>query len=563
MTTADVWLFVFACIGGLASVLTVIQILTAFFPSLLTLRSKLWKGVSDLVKIRHFRRKAIATGIEQVLNQTTFALQKELPRGWVRRAKIKWVRNAQMAAMDEDHLVLRIRPSGDQDWNFFNAVYSYFLGGLFPTTKDILPREQVSAIALGITRSALEKGYSYLLEQFDTKHIRALCNDSQDVLDSYGDCIRLNEFGLLTGPYIRELDFLAKNARFGLHSKDLPMQLRGITSHMLDFQANLSLPEDAWYFKGPCTAYGFILVSRPPETRPDVNAYVKRAQSNLQRGVKRLYVLGRHEEREFVHQVIRSINGIRELKLLELFELSYDYRGEPQGVCALLGLDEVLDKLHLRTRHVNGLPTQVEKQTMVTIEPEMSVHSKDYLSSENDESDNLEDVIDQLIIRLSDYPDEWIHLAGLGEGLRREIPTFSPRNYGARNLLSILERIDSLEFDARGIGPAKAVYVRKKRTRASSANQTSTTATAGSASTLDENLKRLLFATIKEGTEQTGWMFLARLGYVLNQRGHAIDYRQYGASSMYNLLKRIPELEFEERGGEQGAKTVYVRIRQA
>ena len=103
----------------------------------------------------------------------------------------------------------------------------------------------------------------------------------------------------------------------------LPETIAGIMKHMLAFQQPLlHIPEDDWVYRGPCSSYGFILVSKPPDFRPGIDAYVKRAQAAVQKGSDRLYVIGRYEERDFVYSVTKAFLSIRELKGLSSFLLS-------------------------------------------------------------------------------------------------------------------------------------------------------------------------------------------------------------------------------------------------
>jgi hypothetical protein len=88
----EVLLLILAIFGGLDLASRVIKLLVSISPTLLSAQTKLWRYTADGARVAVFRRMAIAATIEEILNQTAFQLEGYLPKGWVRRAKIKWVR---------------------------------------------------------------------------------------------------------------------------------------------------------------------------------------------------------------------------------------------------------------------------------------------------------------------------------------------------------------------------------------------------------------------------------------------------------------------------------------
>ena len=307
---------------------------------------------------------------------------------------------------------------------------------------------------IAITRAGLEESHPYLLKEFDTVFLNATDAGNQAIRDHFGDCVRLNEYGLLMGPFLREVAYAASRSRFSSERALLAETIKAIMAHMLAFQQPLfHIPEAAWSYQGPCSSYAFILVSKPPDIRPGIEAYLRRAQGAVQKGIERLYVIGRYEERDFVHTVTKAFLSIRELKGLEIFPLVRDYRGDPSGVGALLGLDQLLAKL--TQRPVDSMAIQVAgTSTDGELEP-VDESKKLEIAAQHD----LAKITEDLIVQLSDYNGAWISLAEFGGALRSQVPEFTPQRYGGRNLVSVLKKLESLEFDERGAGPAKAVYV--------------------------------------------------------------------------------------------------------
>lgn len=559
MNTVELARLVLTILGGLVIADKGLKVLVALFPRVLTAQSKTWHFVADTIAIRAFRRRAIATGIEAVLNQTAFKLQRHLPTGWVRRVRIRWVRGSQTSQFSDGHIVLRIRPGKNPDHNFIQSLYTYFSSALFPDCRDILPDEIVSSVALAITRASLEGDREYLLGEFDNVFLRNFGEDHRAILDHFGDCVRLNEYGFLMGPFLREVDRVAKDARYSSMRAKIPEMIQQILDHMLAFQPLLRIdkPDDNWFYEGPCTSCGFILVSKPANIRPGIDAYVKRAKSRVQKGIQHLYVIGRYEEREFVYAVIDALLAIRELKGLETFPLFRDYRGDPNGIGALLGLDEMLGKLGLTLRsrdkvQVHSAGTPATDKISLAVTSTVGLGDESSLGLDTTAQRDLGEVAEDLIIQLSDYDGAWIPLAYFGAELRRQLPEFTPQHYGGRNLISVLRRLDCLEFDERGAGPAKSVYVRLLPPDQIRAQQ-------APARDEDEVYARTV-RIIREHAQVDGWMFLGAVGNYLRDEFADFDHSEFGAPSLRDLIGRIPSLEMEERG--LGHSKTYVRIRE-
>lgn len=547
-------LLILAIFGGIDLGARGLGVLVNAFPRLLSLQRAAWRLLADGVAVPALRRKALSSRIEEVVNQSAFQLQQCLPKGWVRRARIRWVRSPKAAQLRDGDIVVRIRPAKDLDQSLMRALWTYFEASLFPDSRDLVPREVVSASALAVTRASLERNHRYLLKEFDENFLRSVVSEDATLAATFADCVRLNDYGLLMGPFIREVEQAANQARFSTVRADLPDTIRRVLSHMLGFQPLLRLPHKPdieWMFSDGVSSYAFILVSKPVHVRPGIEAYVKRAHEKVQRGVSRLYVIGRHEEREFVLSVIKSMLAIRELKGVELFSLFRDYRGDDGGVGALLGLDQMLAALHVPSRDPGYLAAPMADEAIVSEVATLDLESSKVELSAHDD---LSKIAEDLVVQLSDYEGAWIHLAEFGLALRRQVPEFTPQRYGGRNLLSVLRHLDFLEFDVRGAGPAKVVYVRR---RAGTPLSAAVKPLMPIAETGDARTKIIAVAERHGGMD--GWIFLGRLGHLLRLEMPEFSHLKMGAASLHELVGRMPEFELQERG-EGHAKT-FVRVK--
>ena len=545
MNQLEILLLLLAIFGGIDLATRGIRFLLSLFPSFLSVQYKIWRWLADLFTVPAFRRRAVATRVEQVLNQTAFSLQRHLPAGWVKRAKIRWVRHPKAAQFNNGEIVLRIRPLESPDHNLIQTLWIYFHNALFPDAKDRVPPEIVSAIALAIARASLEDNHRYLVQDFDDVFLDSIASGNTAILNRFADCVRLNECGLLMGPFVRELDYAASMARFNSGREALAVTSNDLIDHMLGFQPLLRVnkPEEEWSYKGSWNSYGFILVSKPADIRPGIEAYVRRAQTAIQKGVQRLYVIGRDEERDFVNAVIAALLSIRELKGKETFPLFRDYRGQPRGMGALLAVDEMLAKLRPSARPLQILPTEVmpilEGQDVELVEPaiDLSVVQRE-----------LSKLVEEIVVQLSDYERAWISLADLGSRLRERLPDFTPERYGSRNLMSVLKKLDLLEFDMRGAGPAKVVFVRLllPAQKAAAAQKRADTYA---------RVTRI----VQQHANEDGWIFVGTLGHYVKTELRDFDLSDFGGSSMREFIAEIPALLLQERG--EGHEKTYISVR--
>ena len=78
----------------------------------------------------------------------------------------------------------------------------------------------------------------------------------------------------------------------------------------------------------------------------------------------------------------------------------------------------------------------------------------------------------------------------------------------------------------------------------------------------EQNLRDAVHSVVSNTPSTDGWQFLGSLGGLLRKRYGVIDYTEYGYNSLYRFLQADSRFEFQERGEEGGAKSIYVRVKQ-
>ncbi len=327
---------VFAYIGSLTVLIYFIKLLCEVLPNLDKIKAQIYTRISTYFKHKKLEKRAIASNIESVVNSVVKEIKNELPRGWIYKTSIEWVKNDNYEDLDENENIIRMRPLESQDLNLMNGVFFYFTKTLFPGTKEIIPEIIRKSAILQISRRTLNKKHPYVVKKFEKQFIDGAIKLNNIISEYIGKFDALDQKGFFTSAYLREAHELANKVRYSELRTQIKDELSSILSHIqkfLNLYSTTHASDEFWYRIGKANSYGFLLVARPfhPSTKP----YVKRANEHLARGVQRLYVMGVNQERRFFKQVVNAISRDTKYKLLELFHLNKDYRGESGGIAAI------------------------------------------------------------------------------------------------------------------------------------------------------------------------------------------------------------------------------------
>lgn len=307
-------------------------------PQILILRSKILIPVAKKLKFKSLVKEAIKTDIEGNVNLTMQKLQSELPKEWSNPIDIEWVEKENNHSLNDDEVVIRMRPLENQDLNFVTAIYYCFKKAFFPKTKRVIPELTREAAVLYISHRLISTQKKDLVAVFQDKILEDVAHKRDAVLTYYNKYAKIDDFGFFTSAYLREIQEVANEVKFTENRKKMGQESAQILDHMLSFTRDLhNHSEEQWHRFGPFTSYGFLLVARPANSQiGGTKGYVERAKMHLAKGTKRLYVLGANDQKTFVENVIKSIEiEIPEYQLAEKFDLYKDYRGKPGGIAAL------------------------------------------------------------------------------------------------------------------------------------------------------------------------------------------------------------------------------------
>jgi len=320
----------------------ILKLLNIFFPTIDILKSKIYMPLAKKFKFRRLVKGAIKSDIKGNVNNTVKKIQKELPNGWINEMDIKWVDNENKEDFIKDkRIVIRIRPLEDQALNFVTATYYFFKKALFPGTKRVIPEIPRETAVLKLCHRVIKENKKEYLKDFEDNILEDAIQEKDKILNYFDRYENIDKFGFFTGAFIREIHKIAYEIRHIPLRKIMPQEISEILEHIEYFIKEIpSVPEKYWKRLGPVTSYGFMLIgSRQKIKHQGAEVYIKRVKKDFNSGVKRLYLFGNASEKKFAKSFINGIcKSIPESELIEIFELSYDYRGKRGGIGALLCL---------------------------------------------------------------------------------------------------------------------------------------------------------------------------------------------------------------------------------
>jgi len=329
---------VLAVIGALSLILGFIKLLFDVIPRLGSLRTFIYKSLANTIKHKSLEKRAIGSNIENVVNDSVTDLQRELPIGWINKARIEWVKEEKKDDLEEGDLILRIRPIDDQDRNLMNGIYYYFSKAIFPIMKQVIPKEHKKAAVLQLSRRTITQHHPYAISLFEDQYLEPAIQEDEQIVYYLDNYQSMDQHGFFTGVFLREAASLANKVRFSEQRAEIASDLNGITDQIVTFIQKYKkapeVPDELWSRKTDIYSYAFLLVARPFHGGK-TGSYVYKAKYHINNGVEKLYILGANKEKPFVHNVISAIANQTEYKLSEQFELYRDYRGEPGGICAV------------------------------------------------------------------------------------------------------------------------------------------------------------------------------------------------------------------------------------
>jgi len=289
---------------------------------------------------KEYKKTAIKADIENVINSITSEIRKEIPKDWIKKANIEWLEKSEDFQLENNEIIMRIKPLENEDDNVLNATYSFFKSIIFPKVRSIISDSILEASALKITHRVIDSEKPFLLNKFEEETIENVIKKNEVVARYFGKLSALDARGFFTSFFIREIDKLAHNVRMDERRLKINNEIDEILDHAISFSnsifANEKCKDDLWIRKG-LNSYAFLLVAR--EENQNVNTYVEKAKMDKDMGINRLYVIGRSERAHFTRNVIRGISKAKGFRLLDKCKLFHDYKGNVGGIGAMFDVN--------------------------------------------------------------------------------------------------------------------------------------------------------------------------------------------------------------------------------
>jgi len=326
---------ILAFIGAATIVLGFLELLFRIIPQFSNLRAKFWGFIARKWRHKKLEKRAIASDIENVVNEVVAELQTELPCGWITKVSIDWIdKDIKEEDLKDGEMILRIRPMESQDENLINGIYYFFAKALFPETKEVIPMIVRKSTALHLSRRSITDKKPFLANKFEKGILESSIKNEPNIVYFIDKFNEIDNKGFFTGSFLREIHEIASRSKFKQLRNQIDGEIKSVLEHIDDFVKNIHKnSSNDWSRKGPATSYAFLLVAQPFSW--SVNPYVNRVKEHLNQGVERIYIMGTNRERKFVKNTISAITKLPSCHLVEIFELNRDYRGDRNGIGAL------------------------------------------------------------------------------------------------------------------------------------------------------------------------------------------------------------------------------------
>lgn len=328
---------IFAIIGVGVLLLNFFKILFEVIPQIRNLYIKTKISILKKIDFKKFEKEAISFDVENAVNEVIEFIQPELPFGWIPKTKIEWVEKENFAEINDNEIILRLKPLKDHDYNLLNGVFNLFSSTLFSVTRSIIPEDIRVSSAMKLTHRTILENRVFLLNKFEDEFMEPIVKENPSVATYMGKYDIMDNKGFFTGVFLREIDEISMKVRFNEKRSGIGKEINNVIDHITNFisKINKAIADEVdWHRFGEVTNYGYLLVAKPVPWR-EVKTFVNRAKQEKEIGIDRLYVMGAQKEIKFVKDVINQISKIHGYELVECFSLHKDYRGKSGGYGAL------------------------------------------------------------------------------------------------------------------------------------------------------------------------------------------------------------------------------------
>lgn len=329
-------------VAGVILIVWTLKFLSNTIPQLEITKSKLITPAAKKWRHKKLVRAAIKSDIRGNVNLAVRKLQSELPAGWIQEMDINWVeKETKDDFLNDNDVVIRMRPLENQDHNFVTAVYYFLKKAFFPKTKRVIPDVHREASTLHICRRMIRTQKESLLPIFEDHILEPAVQKKPGILNCLDRYQNIDQRGFFTGTFLREIHEIGSQVKFNQMRNRMNSEVAEILKHIEGFikdfdSEDKKIPPGGWYRFGPVTSYSFLLIANPVKTAGGVGPYINRAKEKLDQGANRLYIFGSAKEKWFAESVIGHIRRyVPGWKLAEKFDLHRDYRGEEGGIGAL------------------------------------------------------------------------------------------------------------------------------------------------------------------------------------------------------------------------------------
>jgi hypothetical protein len=322
--------------------LLILNFFTKIIPQFDLLKARILLPLSKKFKQRKLVKAAIKSDIEGHVNIQIKNFQKYLPKQWIKQIDIDWVSEEdEKQFIEDERVVLRLRPTDCQDKNFINTTYHFLKQIIFPKTNRIVPEAHLESSVMFLCKKIASRRGGNTMTTFEDDLLEPAIQKYKKMPQFLEDYETIDKKGFFMGTFLRELHLVAMEVRFTPQRSNVGAEANGIIKHIKEFinkyeNGKHDIPSSLWYNMTNISKYGLLLVAHPIKAQLSVDAYINRTKEKFDNGANRVYVFGTKSESNFFDAVICGIEKmIPNCELKEKFITPFDYRGNSDGLGAL------------------------------------------------------------------------------------------------------------------------------------------------------------------------------------------------------------------------------------
>lgn len=292
------------------------------------------------------RKQVIAKDIRSRILKVSKEISKEIDGVLPYDMKIKWVKEIDKDTFVEgNQVIIRMNNQKSKTRNIVYALNQYVEKGLLPKTRNYIDSKIIKSSDLVMVRKLLLLCNESGVDHFDEIYLKPVISADSDVKEWIEKILKLDEAGIFVHVLLKEFIEQARKIYPSMPDPCLYAESKEFLRFLYNIANKQPGQEVDLQFIGEYFKVGVIIIAKSETIgKLGYKPYVKRALSNLNKGIKTIYLFAdTYSKSEFAHTVAETI-GEADIRVKEMKEYKYKRKGfqgrTSNGVCIAIHTTE-------------------------------------------------------------------------------------------------------------------------------------------------------------------------------------------------------------------------------